>query len=120
MKFKDLLKKKMSDPDSQMSEEEQQAQLDVIQELKDMMDDHMGSKLKKVTVAAPTEEGLMEGLGMAQELAGEMEDMEEPSDELEADMDAEMDPEMDPELAAMLGEDEEEDEDEERKKSLRA
>jgi hypothetical protein len=118
MKFKDLLKSKMADKSAKMSPEEQQAQLDVIQELKEMMDDHMGSKLKKVTVASDSPEGLQEGLEKAQELAGEMEAMPEDEESLAMDdSDEEM---MDESEDMMADASELSEEDEEELKRLKA
>jgi hypothetical protein len=64
-----------------LSKQEIEAKLQVLNELMaemdGMMKDDMGSaKMKKVTVAAPTSEGLMKGLEKAEEVVDESEDDE--------------------------------------------
>lgn len=70
-KFKALMEKKGKKPE--MGESEQKAKLSVVEELKAAMEAMMGDKLKdgmmkKVTVAAPSKEGLEMGLAKAKEL----------------------------------------------------
>jgi hypothetical protein len=85
----DELKKMMAGKksDGKMSEDEKQAKMDVIKELLDMAQHAMGHGVKggmdemhKVSVMAPDEEGLEEGLGMAKKVVGH----EEEDPELEA------------------------------------
>lgn len=68
-----LMKKKSS---GEMSKEEIQAKMEVLQELMEMCQQKMGSDVKngmdemqKVTVAAPDQESLLEGLEKAHEIA---------------------------------------------------
>lgn len=81
-KFKELLLKKKKEG-KVLSPEQAQSKMDVLQELMGLVDDSMGNKIKglqKVTVAAPTKEGLEEGLEKAQEV---IEDAPEESEEEE-------------------------------------
>ena len=76
---------------SEMSPEEVQAKMDVLQELMDMCKEKMGQSVKsgmdemnKVTVAAPDKESLAMGLDKAKEIAEDpkmAEMMEKPSEE---------------------------------------
>lgn len=75
----DELKKMMAKKkdDGAMSEQEQQAKMDVIMELLEMAQGEMGSRvksgmddMKKVTVAAPDSESLTDGLEAAQDMLG--------------------------------------------------
>lgn len=72
----------------EMSEQEVRAKMDVVQELLQMAQEAMGSRVKhgmdemqKVSVAAPDKESLLEGLEMAQDVAEESPEMEESSEE---------------------------------------
>lgn len=75
----------------EMSEDAVKAKMDVIAELLEMAQSAMGSKvkggldeMKKVSVMAPDEESLAEGLEVAQELTSSDEEAsEEPSEETE-------------------------------------
>jgi len=80
----ELMMKKMKegktiDPDSK----EARAKADVLNEIKEMMNEIEGGKLKglkKVTVAAPSQEGLEAGLEKAQEVVEEMSEEDEEDD----------------------------------------
>ena len=84
---------------SSMSKEDIQAKIDVLQELLDMAEEakmeDVGSRMQKVSVAAPDKESLEEGLDKAKELVEssdeesmmsemESEDKEEEEDEEES------------------------------------
>lgn len=93
----DELKKMMAKKkdDGAMSEQEQQAKMDVIMELMEMAHGEMGSRvksgmddMKKVTVAAPDSESLSDGLEKAQDMLGK-DDEESESDEDPAEEKAE-------------------------------
>jgi hypothetical protein len=76
MDFKDLLKKKAKC--SNMSDKECEAKMEVLNDLKGLMQDKMGEDLKKVTVASDSKEGLEEGLELASEaVEGEEESKDE-------------------------------------------
>lgn len=80
-KFKELLMKKAKEG-KMISPEKAKQKMSVLDELDDMMNGEMASKmkgLKKVTVAAKDSEGLEEGLEKAQEMIGEDEESEEES-----------------------------------------
>lgn len=74
----DMKKKKLSPIESK-------AKMDVLEKLKkdmqDLMGDNMQSGLKKVTVAAPDEESLGEGLDKARDIIGREHGMGLPTDE---------------------------------------
>lgn len=75
--LKELLKKK-AQAGKYLKGDELDAKRSVVDEMEDIADSAMAGKmrgLKKVTVAAPDEESLEEGLEMAQETVGEMGDM---------------------------------------------
>lgn len=85
-KFKELLLKKKKEG-KVLSPEQAKSKMDVLQELMGLVDDSMGNKIKglqKVTVAAPTKEGLEEGLEKAQEVIEGA--SEESEDEEEGDL----------------------------------
>lgn len=69
----------------ELSENEKNAKLKIVGDLKKLAEDAMANDIKgmkKVTVAAPTEEGLKEGLEKAEEIVSEQPEMED-SDDLE-------------------------------------
>lgn len=109
--MKDLAKMLMSKKDSsKMDEKSIQAKMDVLQELMDMCKEQMSSKVKsgmdemrKVTVAAPTQEGLEEGLEKAQELTEEM-----PEEMAASDMEKEDEPKSET-YTSMMEDEEDED-----------
>lgn len=73
---------------SNMSDSEQEAKTSVLENLRDSMSDQMGKKLggmKKVTVAAPDEEGLEAGLDKAKELV-EAKEPASPEEDSEMEM----------------------------------
>jgi uncharacterized phage infection (PIP) family protein YhgE len=81
----------------EMSKEDVQAKMDVLHELLQMAHDAMGGKVKhgmdemqKVSVMAPDQKGIKEGLAKA---AGMMEESPEESPEMEMDLEGEMSPE---------------------------
>jgi len=83
-KFKELLMKKAKEG-KMISPDKAKQKMSVLDELDDMMGGEMASKmkgLKKVTVAAKDDEGLLEGLDKAEEV---IEDSAEESDEDEKD-----------------------------------
>lgn len=81
---------------SKLSPQEIQAKMEVIKELMSEMVEAMGGSvksglgdlgaLKKVTVAAPDEESLEQGLEVAQELMPKVDEMEAPEKEAEVDV----------------------------------
>ena len=77
----EMLSKK--DESKEMSQEDIQAKMDVLQELLEFASKHAGDdivgKLKKVTVAAPSEQGLKEGLVKAQDMVEDMPEEDEMS-----------------------------------------
>lgn len=83
--FKKMLmkKKEMEDP---MSEGKKEARSSVLDDLMGNMNGRDGKKLglKKVSVMAPDEKGLKEGLDKAKEIVGEEPSMEEESPEEES------------------------------------
>ncbi len=85
----EMLSKK--DESKEMSQEDIQAKMDVLQELLEFASKHAGDdivgKLKKVTVAAPSEQGLKEGLVKAKDMVEDMpeEDEMSPMDMMMAD-----------------------------------
>lgn len=86
--MKDMMKLMDKKGGQEMSEQEVQAKMDVVQELLQMAQEAMGSRVKhdmdemqKVSVAAPDKESLLEGLEMAQDVAEESPEMEESSEE---------------------------------------
>jgi hypothetical protein len=91
--MKDLEKMLMSKKDKgEMSEQEMQAKMEVLQELLQMAQEAMGSKVKggldemqKVSVMAPDKESLTKGLDLAKEVAAEAPELteEEPKEESE-------------------------------------
>lgn len=93
---------------SEMPEKQAKAKMDVLNELMDMMSKNIegkvGAGLKKVTVAAPDDKGLEEGLEMAEELVSSEPESEE-SDEMESEesdeMESEEKPNMEEEMKAM-------------------
>lgn len=80
---------KMLKPDS----DEAKAKGSVLDELEDIADQGMAKKLQKVTVASPSQEGLEEGLEMAQEKVEGMDEDEGMMDE--ASMEEPMEDELD-------------------------
>lgn len=73
-----------------MSDREIQAKMEVLQELMEMLQDQQGNSVKsgldemqKVTVAAPSKEGLAEGLEKAEELVEKAPMMAESQEETE-------------------------------------
>ena len=78
----ELLKKKKREGKSDLSEPEKKAKLGVLDSLRSeaagMMGDHLKG-LKKVTVAAPSKEGLEKGLEMAKAITEDGEESEEES-----------------------------------------
>lgn len=90
----DELKKMMEKKKSgdSMSEQEQQAKMDVIMELLEMAQGEMGSRvksgmddMKKVSVIAPDSESLEEGLEAAQDVVEELPESQESEMESESD-----------------------------------
>jgi hypothetical protein len=90
-KFDKLLMKKKKEG-REMSPEEKQAKMGVLQDLKSQMSKHMADGIKKVTVASDSPEGLKKGLEKAEDMVEEklasseepeMEDSEESEDEEE-------------------------------------
>ena len=70
MDLKELLKKKLKGKDAPLDETQKKAKLSILDEILAAADEAMGDGLKglkKVTVAAPTAEGLKEGLEKAEE-----------------------------------------------------
>jgi hypothetical protein len=92
MDLKELLKKKMGkDKVKPMDEKEKMAKSSVLDELLAAADEAMGGglkDLKKVTVVAPSKEGLEDGLEKAKELTAEQ---PEAQDDEEKEEDAESD-----------------------------
>lgn len=89
-----LMKKKGADED--MSPEYKQSKMKVLKDLHDEMTKMMGADLgglKKVTVAAPDQQGLKEGLAHAQELMGHGTHLDDDSAEDDHEHEAE-EPEM--------------------------
>lgn len=85
-----MVQKLQKKQESDMSPDEQKIRLDILRKMIDQMDNEMGNqfnKVKKVTVAADSPEGLEEGLEKAQSLvAGEAsEDSGEESEEVESE-----------------------------------
>lgn len=93
----DLLKKKASEKESHMGEDESKAYMDVLQELRGMMDSEMSRDLKPqydekaphpkmiARVSAESPEELQEGLAKASEVADQLgEGADEEEDRLEA------------------------------------
>ncbi len=77
-KFVELLKKKLKDGDSKLSENEQKAKGKALGDLMSMAHEAMGKGIKKVEVSAPSAEGLKEGLEKAEEIVeGSMPESEE-------------------------------------------
>jgi len=78
-----LLDKMKEGKTSEKGSKSQKAKLEVLKEIMSMMKGATGDKLKgmkKVTVAAPTTEGLVEGLEKAGEIVEAKEEMGEDSD----------------------------------------
>ena len=100
--FKDLLKKKMSEG-CKMSDNEKEAKMCVLDELKAMMRGKMGEDLKEVTVASDSKEGMKEGLEKAKDLVAANEEMDE--DISEDDMDSDSDEKPEDMIADMSEED---------------
>ena len=79
-----------------LSENSKKAKTSVIEAMRDMASKAMGDKLhglKKVTVAAPDEEGLSKGLETAHELVGKMPEQESEEGEESAEHEASETPE---------------------------
>lgn len=75
-----------------MSEAHVAAKKNVLSSLRDQAAEAMGDKLKKVTVAAPSEEGLKKGLEKAKEIVeGKLPDENCPHDKMMANENSEMD-----------------------------
>lgn len=117
--LKDLEKMMMSKKDkSQMSEQEMQAKMEVLQELLHMAQEAMGSKvkngmdeMKKVSVMAPDQASLEKGLEMAKEVSAspELAKIEEDAEEEKESPEEKKAEELDPKLEASESEDEEDD-----------
>lgn len=85
--MKEMMSKMMNGESSTHGDAHDKAKLEVLEELRDMAMSMMGDKvksklspleeMKKVTVAAPDQEGLEEGLEAAQELVPEIESEED-------------------------------------------
>ena len=92
-----MMEDKMEGDDSPMSSEREQAKMDVLKELIQMADEQesMGIKdgLQKVTVAAPDQESLVEGLDKAEDIVENMPEMMEGMMEDDDDEDEEDDEE---------------------------
>ena len=74
-KMMELLKSKLKDGKKFDKEsKEGKAKEEILDEIMKMMDEFSGKKLKKVTVASPTTEGLKEGLEKAEEILEKKED----------------------------------------------
>lgn len=76
--FKKMMDKKKEKP--MLSDMEKNAKMSVMEDLKSQANSALGDKLKglkQVTVAAPDQEGLAEGLDKAEELVGGEEGQEE-------------------------------------------
>jgi hypothetical protein len=91
-KFKELLMEKAK-MGKFLSDDEKQAKSSVVKEIKDLMRQAMGEDLKKVTVAAPTVEGLKAGLKKASEVVEEKKDELEDSEKMEESEDEEVEKE---------------------------
>lgn len=81
-KFLEMMKKGRAVKDGPYKD----AKLSMLKELMKVMDDGLLDDvkgIKQVTVAAPSEEGLEEGLEKAQDIVKEMPEMEEESEEAE-------------------------------------
>jgi hypothetical protein len=108
--FKELLKKKRKDGEEEMDPTEKKAKMDVLGEIRDLATKDMGDEvrgLKKVTVAADSEKGVMEGLNKAKDvIEGKLDDAKTASDKAFPSDDAEEKDEMDhmddDELEAMI------------------
>lgn len=77
--FKELLMEALQKGKT-VDEKQARHKMSVLDEIDGMMGGEMANKLKglkKVTVAAPDEESLQEGLDIAKEKVGEMEEMDE-------------------------------------------
>lgn len=78
-KFKDLLRKKAKEGKF-LDENSKKAKEEMLDEIDEIMNEK-GQKelkgLKKVTVAAPTEEGLKEGLDKAKDIIGNVKEIQE-------------------------------------------
>lgn len=85
-RFIDLLKEKAAKGEY-LSEDEKAAKKPLIDEISDMFGNEMAENMKKVTVVAPDQEGLEEGLEKAAEVveSGEIEELEEEAEELSKD-----------------------------------
>ena len=82
-KLKALIKEKAKQGKF-LSDEDKAAKMDILNELKDIAHEAMGKDLnglKKITVASPTEEGLKEGLKVAEEKVEEKMDSEDSEEE---------------------------------------
>ena len=115
--LKRMMAKKKS-PEGKMSEDQVKAKMDVIQELLEMAQSAMGSnvkggmdEMKKVSVMAPDDEGLAEGLELAKEVAVDDESPEHEASE-EAEEAALPGEESADEALSMFNVDKKEDEDE--------
>lgn len=99
MDLKELLKKKLKGKDAPIDGTQKKAKLSVLEQLLAEADSAMGDglkDLKKITVAAPTVEGLKEGLEKAKETvepSEEAEEVEETDDNSEEEGEKEMVPE---------------------------
>lgn len=96
MKDMKELMKMLSDKEesSEMSDNDIEAKMDVLKELLKLASGHAGQdivgKLKKVTVAAPDDKGLKEGLKKAGEMMGAEDEVEEsinPADNMKSEYD---------------------------------
>lgn len=83
--MRDMLKEMMKmKGEKKMNPMEKKAKLGVLEEILGMAEDEMGNELKglkKVTVAAPSEEGLKEGLEKAEEIVEAKDEMSEEESE---------------------------------------
>lgn len=81
----EMLMKKKGMPEK-ADENVKSAKMQAIQELMQVLEGMMGEdidSMRKVTVAAPSEEGLEEGLDKAKEIVSEMPEMEEDEEDYE-------------------------------------
>lgn len=88
--MKKLMMKKKGSMGQEPDAESLEAKIKVLEELRDMMAQLMGEKMrsgyddmKKVSIMAPSEEGLEEGLDTAKSMVSEMPELEEDEEEEE-------------------------------------
>lgn len=120
--MKELLKKLSSkDEGGEMSENDIQAKMDVLKELLGMASKEAGSdivgRLKKVTVAAPDDKGIKQGLKKASQMIDSEDEVKEamnPTDNMKSEYASDDEPSVDEEDQAeadSMDEDDEDDED---------